>query len=464
MVGAERIAKMKSSNLYLTVLVIQLVVATTLALENGLSRTPPMGWLSWERFRCNTDCVNDPDNCIGEKLYTSIADKMVNDGYLAAGYQYVNVDDCWPAESRGPDGKLVPEPTRFPNGMKYLADYMHERGLKFGIYEDYGNYTCAGYPGSLQFLELDANTFAEWEVDYVKLDGCYSEPIDMDKGYPEMGRYLNATGRPMVYSCSWPAYQVFTNMMPNYTAIAETCNLWRNYNDIQDSWESVLGIVDYYGDTQDVLIPHAGPGHWNDPDMLIVGDYGLSYDQSKAQMAIWAILAAPLIMSNDLRTIKSDFRDILLNRGIIAVNQDPLGIQGRRIYKADGIEIWARPITPVAGDFYSYSIAFLNRRTDGTPSQVKVRILELGLSNPGGYDVTDLYSGESYGVLSPAHSLSVQVNPTGIVILRANAIPQRFTDVNHLPYFPTDGQGHRRPFSTARGAANDVFFPGQHRV
>ncbi|CAH2087966.1 unnamed protein product [Euphydryas editha] len=300
---------------------------------------------------------------------------------------------------------------------------VHSKGLKFGIYEDYGNFTCAGYPGVVGHLAGDASTFASWGVDYVKLDGCYALPVDMDHGYPEFGRQLNLTGRQMVYSCSWPVYQIYAGLQPNFTSIIEHCNLWRNFDDIQDSWASVESIIDYYGNHQDVIVPNAGPGHWNDPDMLIIGNFGLSYEQSKTQFAIWAILAAPLLMSVDLRTIRPEYKAILQNRKIIEVDQDPLGIQGRRIYKHRGIEIWSRPILPIHGQYYSYAVAFVNRRTDGTPSDVAVTLRELGLSNPSGYRVEDLYEDVDYGVLSPQTKIKVKVNPSGVVILRADAQP-----------------------------------------
>jgi len=267
-------------------------------------------------------------------------------------------------------------------------------------------------------LETDANTFADWNVDYVKLDGCYSHPVDMDQGYPEFGFYLNRTGRQMIYSCSWPVYQIYSGIEPNYTAIKSACNLWRNFDDIQDSWQSIQTIIDYYGDNQDSIVPHAGPGHWNDPDMLIVGNFGLSYEQSKSQMALWAIWASPLLMSVDLRTIKPDYKAILQNRKIIAVNQDILGIQGRRIYKEKGIELWARPITPVVKIDFSYAIVFLNRRTDGTPSEVSVKLNELGLTHDAGYRVEDLYTNKDFGVLMPNDKVTVDVNPSGCVMLR----------------------------------------------
>jgi len=150
----------------------------------------------------------------------------------------------------------------------YFFIKIHSRGLKFGIYEDYGNYTCAGYPGIIGYEDKDALQFAEWNVDYVKLDGCYALPYDMDRGYSTFGRLLNSTGKAMVYSCSWPVYQIYAGIQPNYSAIQTHCNLWRNYDDIQDSWASVENIIDYYGNNQDLIAPNAGPGHWNDPDMV----------------------------------------------------------------------------------------------------------------------------------------------------------------------------------------------------
>ncbi|KAH8287932.1 hypothetical protein KR018_008045 [Drosophila ironensis] len=404
--------------MFSVVWIVLLFCSLSKGLDNGLAKTPPMGWLSWERFRCNTDCVNDPDNCISETLFQTMTDIVVADGYASVGYEYINIDDCWLEKHRSHDGKLVADRKRFPSGMKALSDYIHSRGLKFGIYEDYGNYTCAGYPGIIGYEEKDASQFAEWNVDYVKLDGCYALPYDMDLGYSTFGRLLNSTGKSMVYSCSWPVYQIYAGIQPNYSAIQTHCNLWRNYDDIQDSWASVENIIDYYGNNQDLIAPNAGPGHWNDPDMLIIGNFGLSYEQAKTQFAIWSILAAPLLMSVDLRTIRPQFKHILQNRKIIAVDQDPLGIQGRRIYKHKGIEIWSRPISPLYQNYYSYAIAFVNRRTDGTPSDISVTLKELGLINFTGYRVEDLYENVDYGVLYPNTKIKVKVNPSGVVMLK----------------------------------------------
>ena len=397
---------------------MSLLLPAALCLDNGLALTPPMGWMAWERFRCNIDCKADPDNCISEHLFRAQADRMVEDGYLAAGYQYIIIDDCWSLHERDASGRLQADPDRFPSGIKALAEYVHGKGLKLGIYGDIGTLTCGGYPGSSGHLELDAQTFASWEVDYVKFDCCYSSTKLMDDEYPKFGKYLNATGRPIVYSCSWPACQE----NPNYPPMVDACNLWRNWDDVQDSWASVTSIIDYFADHQDELIPVAGPGHWNDPDMLIIGDFGLSYEQSRAQMAIWAVMASPLIMSTDLRDIRPEFAAILLNTGALAINQDPLGMQGKRFYQDKGVEIWLRPITPKAGEFFSYAVVVLSRRTDGTPSSVRMTPQQLGLNSTAGYTVKDVFSKESYGVLLPDDQLTVDVNPSGAVLLRCEVV------------------------------------------
>jgi len=402
-------------------LLLSLLLSLSLvaALDNGLALTPPMGWLAWERFRCNTKCDVDPDNCISEKLFMEMADAMASEGYLEAGYDFVSLDDCWSEMERDENDQLVGDKARFPSGIDGLADYVHSKGLKFGMYNDYGTHTCGGYPGVIDHMELDAQTFADWGIDYVKLDGCYADPVDMDEGYPEFGGYMNATGRPMVYSCSWPVYQTYSGMQPNWTSITATCNLWRNWGDIQDSWNSVKAIIDYFGNNQDELIPIAGPGHWNDPDMLIIGNFGLSYEQSKAQMAIWAILAAPLIMSNDLRNIRDEYKQILLNKDVIAVNQDTLGIQGERYdVRADNIEVWRRPVSPVDGDDRSYAVALLSNRVDGMPFRVQLDLASVGLKYSGGYKVTDLFDGTDYGVVTGDDVIPVDVAPTGVVMLR----------------------------------------------
>ncbi|CAG08335.1 unnamed protein product [Tetraodon nigroviridis] len=322
-------------HLYLFILVLFSVGPAAVALDNGLALTPTMGWLHWERFMCNTDCDRDPDNCISERLYMQMADVMVKEGWKEAGYEYVCIDDCWPSPRRNIFGRLQADPKRFPGGIKKLAEYVHSRGLKLGIYADVGSLTCAGYPGSLGYYDTDAQTFAEWGVDLLKFDGCYMNLTMLGEGYMNMSKALNKTGRSILYSCEWPLYE-WPLKKPNYTAIRETCNHWRNSQDVSDSWSSIKSILAWTAAYQDTIVPSAGPGGWNDPDMLVIGNFGLSHDQQESQMALWAIMAAPLLMSNDLRDICPRSKKLLQNRHVIAINQDPLGKQGFLTAKAGG--------------------------------------------------------------------------------------------------------------------------------
>jgi len=388
------------------------VLGLARALDNGVARTPPMGWLAWERFRCNIDCKNFPDACIDENLFMAMADQLVKLGLKDLGYNLVNIDDCWPAMKRDAQGMLVSDPVRFPHGIKYLADYMHTRGLQLGIYEDFGNETCGGYPGSYGFIETDANTFASWDVDMLKLDGCNIDLKLMNTGYPQMTKALNATGRHIIYSCSWPAYLNFANMPVDYQLIGANCNLWRLWGDIQDDWGSVYDIIQYWAKHQNVLVPAAKPGQWNDPDMLIIGDFSLSFDESKAQFAIWAIIAAPLLMSNDLRTISPEALSILRNKEIIAVNQDPLGIQGKRVWISSDKtqEVWARPIS---GD--AVAVVFFNPGSDGAPVSISANLTLVGFKGAKAA-ARDLYAGKDLGVVTGP--FSAMVNPHGVVMIK----------------------------------------------
>ncbi|XP_045204113.2 alpha-N-acetylgalactosaminidase-like [Mercenaria mercenaria] len=391
-------------------------------LDNGLALTPPMGWLTWQRFRCNTDCLNRPDTCISERLIKTMADLMVKEGYKDAGYEYIMIDDCWLAKNRTKLGKLQPDPDRFPSGIRALADYVHNLGLKFGIYEDFGTHTCAGYPGSEFYLQLDAMTFAEWEVDYVKFDGCYSDRRDFDAGYEAFGFFLNKTGRPMVYSCEWPFYQSVSGIKPNYTAIQQTCNLWRNHMDIQDTWDSVQSVIKYYGTDDGNFSSYAKPGAWNDPDMLTIGNFGLSYEESKVQMAMWAIWASPLIMSTDLRSISPEAKFLLQNKHLIAINQDPLGIQGKRIafIKGTAIEVWSKPLSNPSG---SFALAFVQLPNPGDPTLFSVRTGDVGLVSPNGYTISDGFTGEEeVTTKSPDDVLKLLVNPNGVILFVATPV------------------------------------------
>jgi len=316
---------------------------------NGLAKTPPMGWMSWEIFRCQTNCATHPDSCIDHNLYEQMTDRLVEDGYLAAGYDQVSIDDCWEDHSgRDTSGHLIPDANRFPAGMKALGDYMHAKGVKFGTYSDEGTLTCGGYPGTKGYEKVDAETFASWGVDYLKLDGCHNNQAGFVTGYPAAGAALQATGRNISYSCSWPAYLGSDESKKPYQAMIDAgCNLWRNWDDIQCNWKSLSSIIDHWGDYGEALQPWAGPGHWHDMDMLLIGNDCVTIDEQRTQMAIWSISASPLIMGNDLRKVPEDAKAILLNKDAINVHQDVLGSMGIRHPKytsASGSQVWFRKL------------------------------------------------------------------------------------------------------------------------
>lgn len=321
------------------------------------AKTPPMGWMSWERFRCNVDCTALPNDCINANLYSTMATRLVEDGYLEAGYNTISIDDCWMTHSRDKETQvMVADPQRFPSGVQGLASDIHSKGVRFGLYTDIGTNTCAGYEASFGFEEVDAKSYASWGVDYLKVDGCYANVHVYEKGYPKLGKALQQSGREITYSCSWPAYLGDDESKKPFDRMIDAgCNLWRNWWDIENNWKSVSTIIDHFGKYSDVLSTVAGPGHWNDMDMIMAGnDHGsvdgkpvLTLEQAKIQLSIWSIMASPLIMSNDLRTVPVEYRDILLNKDMIAVNQDPLGQAGKRVSKRkeDGLEIWIRPLS-----------------------------------------------------------------------------------------------------------------------
>jgi len=323
--------------------------------ENGLARTPPMGWNSWNHFG---EAVND-------KIVRETADAIVSSGMAAAGYVYVNIDDTWES-GHDAEGNIIPN-KKFPD-MKALADYVHMRGLKLGIYSSPGPVTCAGYEGSYGHEEQDARTFADWGIDYLKHDWCSAGRIyndaDLRAAYQKMGAALAKSGRPIVYSlCEYGMGDVWT-WGPKAGA-----NLWRTTGDIQDNWKSMSDI----GFNQGRLAPYAGPGHWNDPDMLEVGNGGMSSTEYKTHFSLWSMLAAPLMAGNDLRNMSAETREILTNREVIGVDQDALGKQGQCIVKRDSIEIWARPLHDGSRAFGVFN------RSEET-SAIKVSWAEFGLT------------------------------------------------------------------------------------
>lgn len=299
----------------------------------GLALTPPMGWNSWNTFGCD----------INEQLIRDTADIIVRSGLREAGYQYVNIDDCWQG-NRDSLGFIQPDKERFPSGMKALADYIHAKGLKFGIYSDAGDKTCAGREGSNGHEYQDAMQYAKWGVDYLKYDWCYTEQLSAPGAYRTMRDALHKAGRPVVLSiCEWGDNQP-------WLWGKGVGHLWRTTGDIINCWDcevdhgtwSSWGVIRIL-DMQAGLRGFSGPGHWNDPDMLEVGN-GMSENEDKAHFSLWAMLAAPLIAGNDLRAMSSQTLRILANQEVIALNQDPLGIQAFRYKNENGIEVWFKPL------------------------------------------------------------------------------------------------------------------------
>jgi hypothetical protein len=366
-------------------------VDSIVALDNGLAHTPPMGWLSWERYGCTIDCAEFPNSCISEKLYMDMADMLVVHGLDKLGYTYVNVDDCWSTKTRGPRGEIREDPIRFSKGMKSLSEYIHSKGLHFGLYTDIGTMTCGGYPGlGGGFLKSDVAQFAEWKIDSLKVDGCYADIGRMGAQYTELSNVLNATKRPILYSCSWPAYQGDHCENPKDMSILKSkCNLWRNYGDIEDSWASVKSIVQFWArkSSSDIMVSAAGPGHWNDPDMLLVGNPGLSISEQRAQFAFWAILAAPLYISADLRTIPAESLEILKNEEVIAINQDALGKQGYVLSDEGPYRVWMRPLSNER-----IAVLFENKATIFEKIRFHFYVNQLGWSRDCHYSVRDVHA------------------------------------------------------------------------
>jgi alpha-galactosidase len=370
--------------------------ASAHAAPADVAATPPMGWNSWNHFAAKVD----------DATVRAQADAMVKSGMRDAGYRYINIDDTWEG-TRDASGVIHPN-AKFPD-MKALADYVHSKGLKLGIYSSPGPKTCAGFEGSYGHEAQDAQTYAGWEIDYLKYDLCsLSEPMiaakNLDKAqeiqlaaYRKMDAALKATGRPMVYSlCQYGFYR------PWRWAPSVGGNSWRTTGDIEDKFQRMLQI----GLSQAGLSKFAGPGHWNDPDMLEVGNGGMTGIEYRTHMSLWALLAAPLLAGNDLSTMTPETTAILTNREIIAVDQDPAGLQGDRVKVEGGLEIWARPL---AGGAKAVGLFNLSDQ----PAWLEVTFSELGFAGP--VKARDLWEAKDLGAMT---AYKVQVPAHGVVMLR----------------------------------------------
>jgi len=376
--------------------VAALVGASVRAEPAQVAATPPMGWNSWNHFAAKID----------DATVRAQADAMVKSGMRDAGYRYINIDDTWEG-TRDASGVIHPN-SKFPD-MKALADYVHSKGLKLGIYSSPGPKTCAGYEGSFGHEVQDAQTYAAWGIDYLKYDLCSlgTQMIaagSLDKAqeiqlaaYRKMDAALKATGRPMVYSlCQYGFFQ------PWRWAPSVDGNSWRTTGDIEDKFQRMLQI----GLSQAGLAKFAGPGHWNDPDMLEVGNGGMTAIEYRTHMSLWALLAAPLLAGNDLSTMTPETTAILTNHEIIAVDQDVAGVQGDRVKVEGGLEIWAKPL---AGGAKAVGLFNLSDQ----PAYLEVKFSELGFAGP--VRARDLWAAKDLGAMA---AYKVEIPAHGVVMLR----------------------------------------------
>src|SRR5580658_9971396 len=389
------------SAIFLTLCML-LLVAGMVAQEKtppsaNLALTPPMGWNSWNKFGCN----------VSEDMIKSMADAMVKSGMKDAGYVYVNIDDCWQV-SRDANANIVADPQRFPHGMKAVGDYIHSLGLKFGVYSDAGSKTCAGRPGGLGHEYQDAIQYAAWGVDYLKYDWCNATTQDAKASYANIRAALDASGRAIVLSiCEWGTAK------PWLWGKEVGGNLWRTTGDISDRWsghekwpdgsccsDGLTSIVEQ----QVGLQSYAGPGHWNDPDMLEVGNGGMTDTEYRSHFSLWAILAAPLIAGNDLR-------DILTNKEVIAVDQDPLGSEGKRVKKNGDLEVWAKQMKDG-----SRAVILFNRGS--ADHEITVNWEDLGYPNHLEAAVRDLWQKKDVGRFTGKYSAMVSSHGVAMVTVR----------------------------------------------
>jgi alpha-galactosidase len=365
-----------------------LAPASSAQASASLALTPPMGWNSWNKFGCN----------VSDKLIREMADAMVSSGMQAAGYQYVNIDDCWQV-SRDGSGTIVADPTRFPSGIKALADYVHSKGLKLGIYTDAGTGTCEKRPGSLNHEVQDAKTYASWGIDYVKIDWCNAEGLDPEVQYAKLRDALAKSGRPIVFSiCNW-------GVKTPWRWGPATGNLWRTTGDINDTYDRMSLI----GFGQNGLEGFAGPGHWNDPDMLEVGNGGMKRDEYRTHMALWALLAAPLLAGNDLRNMSPETKELLLNSEVLAVDQDAKGVQGHRVWEEGPLEIWVKPLADG-----SHAVGLFNRSESAT----KMTLDFSSVGAPASAKLRDLLDRKDLGMAQ--NSYSAEVPTHGVVLVKVS--------------------------------------------
>ena len=359
------------------------------ALGNGLAAKPQLGFNDWNAYRCN----------VSESLIEATALAMHDDGMQAAGYQYVNIDDCWMTHSRNSAGQLVPDPVKFPDGISGTAAYVHSLGLKLGIYEDAGTNTCAGYPGSLGHEITDANTFAAWGVDYLKYDNCNNHGISAQTRYTAMRDALAAAGRPILFSICTAGNDLA------WTWGANVGNSWRTGGDIHPTFGSML----YNFHRNLSMAGYAGPGGWNDPDMLEIGN-GMSATEDHSEFSLWAEMAAPLISGTNIANASSTTLSILTNTNLIAIDQDPLGKQGVQVASVGGLDVLAKPLAN--GDV---AVALFNET--GSAATISTTAGAIGKTGAASYRLVDQWSGAAS---TTSGTISASVPAHGTVVYRVS--------------------------------------------
>ena len=399
--------------LALTVLIILTAAHLSAQKVKGLAMTPPMGWNSWNTFQTK----------ISEKLVMETADSMVSSGMKDAGFEYIVLDDGWMTMERDKNGDLVPDPIKFPHGMKALADYVHSKGLKFGLYNCAGTKTCAGYPGTRGYEYQDARLYAAIGIDYLKFDWCSSEGLNAKEAYTTMSKALTISGRPIVFSlCEWGSNKPWEWAAP-------VGHLWRTTGDISNcfdctenhgSWSSqgAMQIVDKQKD----LRRYAGPDHWNDPDMLEVGN-GMSPQENRSHFAIWCMMSAPLIAGNDLRKMSKETATVLANKDITALDQDKLGIQGFVYSTKDSMETWIKPLEndELAVCFFNRSIKANSVAFDWKANPISDTLSKLNVDfATTKYSIKDLYTKKETG--NTTKVFKANLLPHDIIVLRLRKI------------------------------------------
>ena len=365
---------------------------------NGLALTPPMGWNSWNKFACD----------VNEQVVRDTADAIVASGMRDAGYRYVVIDDCWQAP-RDSSGFITADTKKFPSGIKALADYVHSRGLKFGIYSDAGRLTCGGRPGSQGHEYQDALTYARWGVDYLKYDWCSTGDRNAQEAYAVMADALRQSGRDIVFSmCEWGTAKP-------WLWAKNTGNLWRTTGDIFDSFSkkdpardwahTLLEIVDL----NEPLWPFAGPGHWNDADMLEVGNGGMAPAEYRSHFSLWAMMASPLMAGNDIAHMDETTRSILTNKEVIAVDHDVLGVQGHRVCKDGDREVWVKPLSGGGR-----ALLLFNRGDQ--PVSIRATADQLGWPSGARARIRDLWTHKDVGNWTGAFEALVE--PHGVAMFR----------------------------------------------